>query len=169
MWRMTLFILFFAVLVANFEFAGFAPKQKYTDWTVSTEMVRTAKSWPRKNQSEHRDLPDWVCHIIIIIIILSIFIFTSTVNDKRIMIPVECMSTTKLKYQVLKAMIWYMKYFIWWNISSYEIFHMIWQMKYFIYHFKTQIFCRFFFSFEQKKKVAFHGVHWKKSSAKAKD
>ena len=32
------------VLVANFEFAGFAPKQKYTDWTVSMEMVRTAKS-----------------------------------------------------------------------------------------------------------------------------
>ena len=35
---------FFAVLVVNFEFAGFAPKQKYTDWTVSMEMVRTAKS-----------------------------------------------------------------------------------------------------------------------------
>ena len=48
---------YFAVLVANFEFAGFAPKQKYRDWTVSMEMVRTAKSWPRKNQSEHRDLP----------------------------------------------------------------------------------------------------------------
>ena len=48
---------FFAVLVANVEFAGFAPKQKYMDWTVSMEMVRTAKSWPRKNQSEHRDLP----------------------------------------------------------------------------------------------------------------
>ena len=42
---------FFAVLVANFEFAGFAPKQKYTDWTISMETVRTAKSWPRKNQS----------------------------------------------------------------------------------------------------------------------
>ena len=25
---------FFAVLVANAEFAGFAPKQKYTGWTV---------------------------------------------------------------------------------------------------------------------------------------
>ena len=35
---------FFAVLVANFEFAGFAPKQKYTDWTVCMETVRTAKS-----------------------------------------------------------------------------------------------------------------------------
>ena len=35
---------FFAVLVANVEFAGFAPKQKYTDWTVSMETVRTAKS-----------------------------------------------------------------------------------------------------------------------------
>ena len=34
----------FAVLVANVEFAGFAPKQKYTDWTVSMETVRTAKS-----------------------------------------------------------------------------------------------------------------------------
>ena len=46
---------FFAVLVANVEFAGFAPK--YKDWTVSMETVRTAKSRPRKNQSEHRDLP----------------------------------------------------------------------------------------------------------------
>ena len=35
---------FFAVLVANFEVAGFAPKQKYTDWIVSVETVRTAKS-----------------------------------------------------------------------------------------------------------------------------
>ena len=35
---------FFAVLVANVEFAGFTPKQKYMDWTVSMEMVRTAKS-----------------------------------------------------------------------------------------------------------------------------
>ena len=48
---------FFALLVANFEFAGFAPKRKYTGWTVSMETVRTAKSWPRKNQSEHKDLP----------------------------------------------------------------------------------------------------------------
>ena len=48
---------FFAVLVANLEFAGLAPKQKYTDWTVSMETVRTAKSGPRNNQSEHRDLP----------------------------------------------------------------------------------------------------------------
>ena len=32
------------VLVANVEFAGFALKQKYTDWTVSMEVVRTAKS-----------------------------------------------------------------------------------------------------------------------------
>ena len=30
------------------------------------ETVRTAKSWPRKNQSEHRD---WVCHIINVLII----------------------------------------------------------------------------------------------------
>ena len=35
---------FFAVLVANFEFAGFAPKEKYTGWTVFMETVRTAKS-----------------------------------------------------------------------------------------------------------------------------
>ena len=35
---------FFAVLVANVEFAGFAPKQKYTDWTVSMETVHIAKS-----------------------------------------------------------------------------------------------------------------------------
>ena len=44
---MTIFTLLFAVLVANFEFADFAPKQKYSDWTVSMETV----------QSEHRDLP----------------------------------------------------------------------------------------------------------------
>ena len=49
--------VFFTVLVGNFEFAGFAPKQKYTGWTVSMETVRTAKSCPRKNQSGHRDLP----------------------------------------------------------------------------------------------------------------
>ena len=35
---------FFTVLVANFEFAGFSPKEKYTGWTVSMETVRTAKS-----------------------------------------------------------------------------------------------------------------------------
>ena len=35
---------FFAVLVANVEFAGLAPKEKYTDWTASMETVRTAKS-----------------------------------------------------------------------------------------------------------------------------
>ena len=49
--------IFFAVLVANFEFAGFAPRQKCTAWTVSIEMVRTAKSRPRNNQSERTDLP----------------------------------------------------------------------------------------------------------------
>ena len=38
------FHTFFAVLVANFEFADFAPKQKYTAWTVAMETVRTAKS-----------------------------------------------------------------------------------------------------------------------------
>ena len=48
---------FFAVLVANFEFTRFASQQKYMDWTISMETVRTAKSWPKKNQSEHRDLP----------------------------------------------------------------------------------------------------------------
>ena len=37
-------IFFFAVLVANFEFASFTPKQKYTGWTVSMEAVPTAKS-----------------------------------------------------------------------------------------------------------------------------
>ena len=43
---------FFAVLVANFEFAGFAPKQKYTAWTVS--MKRSVLQNPdreRTNQS----------------------------------------------------------------------------------------------------------------------
>ena len=47
----------FAVLFSNFEFASFAPKQKYTAWTNSMEMVGTAKSRPRKNQSECSDLP----------------------------------------------------------------------------------------------------------------
>ena len=46
------FFFFFAVLVANFEFAGFAPKQKYTGWTVSMETVRTANpDRERTNQS----------------------------------------------------------------------------------------------------------------------
>ena len=40
---MTIFTVFFALLVANVEFAGFAPQKKYTDWTVSMETVRTAK------------------------------------------------------------------------------------------------------------------------------
>ena len=32
---------FFAILVAYFEFAGFAPeKKKYTAWTVTTDTVR---------------------------------------------------------------------------------------------------------------------------------
>ena len=35
---------FFAVLVANFKFAGFTPKQKYTGWAVSMETARNAKS-----------------------------------------------------------------------------------------------------------------------------
>lgn len=51
-----IFTFFFAVLVANFEFASLAPKQKYMA-TVSMEIVRTAKSRPRKNQSERTDLP----------------------------------------------------------------------------------------------------------------
>ena len=51
------FCFFFAVLVANVEFAGLAPKQKYTGWIVSMETVRTAKYRPRKNQSEIGDFP----------------------------------------------------------------------------------------------------------------
>ena len=50
------FTLFFAVEVANFEFAGFAWKQKYTVCSVSMEIASNAKSWRRKNQSEQRDL-----------------------------------------------------------------------------------------------------------------
>ena len=53
-------IFFFAVSVAKFEFAGFAPKQKYTAGTISMETVRTVKSRPRKNQSERTDLPETV-------------------------------------------------------------------------------------------------------------
>ena len=46
----------FVVLVAKFEFAGFR-KQKNTDlMTVSMEMVRMAKSRPRKSQSKRSDL-----------------------------------------------------------------------------------------------------------------
>ena len=47
----------FVVLAPNLEFAGFR-KQKNTElMTVSMEMVRMAKSRPRKNQSECSDLP----------------------------------------------------------------------------------------------------------------
>ena len=49
---------FFAVLVANVEFASFAPKQKYTDWTISMETVRSVLQNPdreRTNQST------WIC------------------------------------------------------------------------------------------------------------
>ena len=53
---MTISHFFFAVLVANFEFASFARKQKYTVRTISMEIACNAKSWQRKNQSEHRDL-----------------------------------------------------------------------------------------------------------------
>ena len=49
--------IIFAVLVANFELAGFASKQKYTASTVSMETVRTAKSRQRRNQSKWTDLP----------------------------------------------------------------------------------------------------------------
>ena len=49
--------IFFRCFGCKFEFAGSAPKQKYTAWTVSMEKVRTAKSRPRKNQSELTDLP----------------------------------------------------------------------------------------------------------------
>ena len=46
----------FVVLVA--KFAGFREQQKNTElMTVSMEMVRMAKSRPRKNQSECTDLP----------------------------------------------------------------------------------------------------------------
>ena len=45
MWRMTIFILFFSLSwLQIFEFAGFAPKQKYTDWTVSMDRERTNQS-----------------------------------------------------------------------------------------------------------------------------
>ena len=51
-------ISFFVVLVANFEFAGFLPKQKCRAWTVSVKTFRTAISRPRKNQSERTDFPN---------------------------------------------------------------------------------------------------------------
>ena len=56
-WRSLLYgTEFLIVLVANFELLGFAPKQKYANWTVFTKTVRTAKSRPKKNQSERSDL-----------------------------------------------------------------------------------------------------------------
>ena len=42
---------FFAVLVPNFEFAGFFSKTKIHGF------VKTVRFWPRKNQSEHTDFP----------------------------------------------------------------------------------------------------------------
>ena len=64
---MTIFaVFFFAVLVANYEFAGFAPKQKYTVCTVFTEMVLTAKSRPPEKEPIRAlgFAQDRLCHII---------------------------------------------------------------------------------------------------------
>ena len=61
MWRMTIFTVFFRCLSCKCWICRLCSKTKIPDWTVSMETVRTAKSWPRKNQWEHRD---WVCHII---------------------------------------------------------------------------------------------------------
>ena len=49
-------ILFLKVLVANFEFVGFAPKPKYTNWTISMETICTANpNGERTNQNA------WIC------------------------------------------------------------------------------------------------------------
>ena len=57
-----------AILVLNF--LAFKNK-KYTADDRFMEMVCMAKSWPRKNQSEHSDFP---CHIIIFIIAICLCI-----------------------------------------------------------------------------------------------
>ena len=59
---------FFTVLVARFEFAGFASEQKYTDWTVSMETVPYCKILTEKEPIRTQGFAeDWVCRIIIII------------------------------------------------------------------------------------------------------
>ena len=42
-------------MVSNFEFAGFAPKQKYTAWTVSMENPDRERT--NQSQSERKDFP----------------------------------------------------------------------------------------------------------------
>jgi len=85
--------------------------------------------------------------LIIIIIILSIFIFTSTVNDKRIMTPVECMSTTSTQL----------------SSKSYDMIYEIFYIS-----LQNSNILPVFFPLEQKKSC----ISWrplKKSSARAKD
>ena len=55
MWRMTIFTLFFCCFGCKFWICRLRSKTKIHRLTVSTEtvLVRTAKSWPRNNQSEH--------------------------------------------------------------------------------------------------------------------
>ena len=45
----------FHFMVSNFEFAGFAPKQKYTAWTVSMENPDRERT--NQSQSERKDFP----------------------------------------------------------------------------------------------------------------
>ena len=61
---------FFPVLVANFIFAGFVPKQKYTDWTVS--MKRSILRNPDPERTNQSTGIYWVCHII-----MGIYFFSS--------------------------------------------------------------------------------------------
>ena len=69
--------LFFAVLVANFEFDGMAPQQKYMAWTVSIEIVRTAKSQQRKTQLARTGFAiEWKNYYIPPYIVLAIIVST---------------------------------------------------------------------------------------------
>ena len=45
----------FQFMVSNFEFTGFAPKQKYTAWTVSMENPDRERT--NQSQSERKDFP----------------------------------------------------------------------------------------------------------------
>ena len=53
---------FFVVLGANLEFASFAPRQKYTGWTVSMEMVRVKVLTEKGPIRAQGFAKDWVCH-----------------------------------------------------------------------------------------------------------
>ena len=52
---------FFAVLVANVEFASFAPKQKYTDWTVPMKTFPWKRSVLQSPDRERTNQSTGIC------------------------------------------------------------------------------------------------------------